>query len=205
MNVDIIIPSYKKLPDIQTQYDNILATRKSTGNLIFTGLPASAAANRNAGLVKASTDIVIMLDDDMDGFYPDWDTQLIAPLLTDPTLKILSARLLKPDGTLGHTCSDNYDVTVPIVYLKNRRVPTACIAFYNDGLRFDEGYVGSGFEDSDFCYQIIQKYPEGSAAINNGCRLIHINEAKNQTPHWNTNWSYFRRKWGTVGNIWLTS
>jgi hypothetical protein len=132
----------------------------------------------------------------MAGFYTGWWQELMRPLLEDPRVVMTSARLLDRHENVGPMMfrgdldADTTDVP---------RVPTACIAFRNDGLRFNEAFIGSGFEDDDFCAQIARKYDSPRFVINNKVRLIHINEMKNQTGE------YYQKNKITFNSIWKTT
>ena len=91
----------------------------------------------------ATTDCVIMLDDDITGFYPGWDLSLISPLFLFDNICVVSARLLKADGSYGAMTGDSMDRASFIAPVS--RVPSACIAFFRDQIKFDEKYFGSGF------------------------------------------------------------
>jgi glycosyltransferase involved in cell wall biosynthesis len=169
---------------------------------------ASAAKNRNIGLEWAKSPIVIMLDDDIGGFFGGWWKTMVKPLEENKDIVLVSARLLKPDRSNG-LMMYNGDQSIELSAVP--RVPTACIAFRNDGIRFDdgslidsldeEGYIGSGFEDDDFCARIQEKYPGGKVVINNTVKLVHFNEMKNQNgPVWERNQKYFDTVWITVGH-----
>ena len=72
-------------------------------------------------------------------------------------------------------------------------VPTAAIAFRHTLLRFDEGFIGSGYEDTAFMNEFNEKHP-GRIVVNNQCRLIHANEKKNQGgPYWEHNHEYYMK------------
>ena len=80
--------------------------------------------------------------------------------------------------------------------MPSRKLLTACIAIGNDGLRFDEHFLGSGFEDDDFCMQLREKYPDGIWLILHDVKVIHTNEKKNQAAPWLHNRRHFETKWG---------
>ncbi|MFW6272475.1 MAG: glycosyltransferase family 2 protein, partial [bacterium] len=191
--IDIVIPTIKKefdenikkqIKEIDSNTDNV--------NIIVTGLKASAASNRNYGLSKVKSDIVVMMDDDMTGFYPNWLNDLIDIFNIDENCHLVSARLLTTQKTFGHMTGNCNDFTTPYAFVSSKQVPTACIAFKNDETRFDINYIGSGFEDNDFCLQLSDKYPRGTVYISNKCKLIHINEMKNQKGfYWQINHDYF--------------
>lgn len=168
-------------------------------DIIKTGFPLSAAKNRNYCLDHVIVgEIAIMLDDDIEGFYEGWVGDLIKPM-EDPAVVMVSARLLNPDGSFGSTCSRCYDPDPEEIEIKSNGVcilPTAAISFRHRGHRFDENFVGSGFEDNDWCQQYLSADPGAKFIQSNLCRLIHRNEMKNQKGKiWNHNMLYFHNKW----------
>ena len=74
--------------------------------------------------------------------------------------------------------------------------------FKKTHLRFDEGYVGATYEDSDFCMQHLEAFPEKPIMICNKLRLIHKMEAKGRgseaksRDYWAYNRQMFANKWG---------
>jgi GT2 family glycosyltransferase len=190
---DIIIPSCKPEADLAGICAEIRATATGEYNLIAVSGPGkSAAENRNAGLDRAVSLTVIMLDDDITAFPPGWNDDLIEPLGRLPDLGIVSARLMKKDGSVGYMNSRNFDMKPPLVFVKI--VPTACIAFKRVGEYFDERFIGSGFEDTDFC--LAMKKRGYRVAITNKVKVVHLHEQKNQKPHWGQNRKLFNEKWG---------
>ena len=66
-----------------------------------------------------------------------------------------------------------------------------------DKLRYDEDFIGSGYEDTDFCLRMKERYPEQRIVINNQCRLIHIHEGKGQQgKSAGYNKAHFESIWG---------
>jgi hypothetical protein len=75
-------------------------------------------------------------------------------------------------------------------------MPTAAIAFVHRGIRFDENFRGSGWEDNDWMKAIAANDPAAKFVQSNRCRLIHLNEMKRQHgDNWTHNKAYFYRKW----------
>src|SRR3989338_1733267 len=150
----ICIPTYKTEQDVQEQLQDIKRTVATTDVEVFASCQeGSAAYNRNYCLNKALGDLIIMLDDDITGFFPRWDEILIKPLITDDLVSIVSARLMNVDGTPGPMMYDNRRQEPGYYSSLCKIVPTTCIAFRKTSMRFDEKYVG-GFEDTDFCKQM---------------------------------------------------
>lgn len=181
--IDIIIPTLKPYEECIDQINEIEQNTRIPHRLIVTCQNESAAVNRNFGLSFANSSEVIMCDDDMTGFFPGWAEKLVDHLHIDPLLCMVSARLKNPDGTIPRTCANNTDTSKDLIYVQKTRdsvMASACIAFINKGLKFDERYIGSGWEDTDYCFQYNVRNPNYKFAIANDCQLIHINEMKRQ-------------------------
>lgn len=183
--ISICIPTIKK--DITGQLEDIKKHISSDMEIVVSSEDVPAAVNRNKCLDKAKGDIIIMVDDDITGFFPDWHKTLVKPL-EDNSISIVSARLINKDGT-----------NAPMMYdgqLQYKIVPTACIAFRKTSMRFDEKFTRN-FEDVDFCKQMAEAYPKKSIFVNEDCRLIHLNEKKRQNEP-NNDRKLFSSKWGLV-------
>jgi hypothetical protein len=170
----------------------------------------SASANRNDCIRWAKeqgAEIIIMIDDDISGFYKGWISDLIIPLKIDKNIPMISGRLIKPDGSFtqqmgcfaaptGNTC------LFPANDFQGKNLVCSALIAWRvemlDGLWFDEVYQGSGYEDTDFCRQIHAKYPGQPIMITNTCRLVHANEGKGQQQHNLKNKAYYEKKWGVV-------
>ena len=158
----------------------------------------SAATNRNWCLARCKNPVAIMLDDDIEGFYDGWARDLLRPLAADGLTCMASARLLTPDGLPAFTAADSYDETEPWADVEvhtHRVLPTAAIAFRELGVKFDEEFLGSGWEDNDWCMQYKSLNPNFRFVQSNECRLVHRNEQKHQSIYWKHNKLYFCAKW----------
>jgi glycosyltransferase involved in cell wall biosynthesis len=160
--------------------------------IITTCLDASASVNRNYGLSLSEADVVIMIDDDISGFYDEWVEKLIKPL-DDSGIVFVSARLVRKDGRPATMVNRSNDYTSPIVTVES--APTAACAFRWTATRFCEEYRGSGFEDTHFIKEL-QRDVGGRVVVNNRCKLIHANEMKNQIKNFDHNYAVFHRYWG---------
>lgn len=177
----ILIPSCKNEEDLNKQSGDILSFDRNL-SIVYSHNDTSAAINRNACLeianVEYHPEYIVMIDDDITGFYSGWSSLLIEPL-ENPDILYVSARLInecgKPQMVMGFSKDLNHElVTVNIA-------PSAAIAFRNDGLRFCEEYKGSGFEDTDFHFQLKEKYGyDKKVVVNNRVKLTHLHEMKNQ-------------------------
>lgn len=195
----ILIPTYLSREEI-APIEQMIRDVTPDADIFASCLKASASVNRNACLDQIEVgDIAIMLDDDIRGFYPGWMDDLLFPF-RDPDVVAVSARLMNQNGTIGPTCAWCPDTKSDEVLLTWKRphciMPTAAIAFAHRGHRFDENLRGSGFEDNDWFKQYAESDPSVKFIMNNACRLIHLNEMKEQKgENWQHNREYFFRKW----------
>ena len=185
MKPDIIIPTNRTEPyaspilcDVQ---GNSFGCR-----VLATCRDGSAALNRNVGLEWAESDYIIMLDDDTSGFYIDWWKDLIQPLVAHEDVCMVSARLMHPEipGKHGKMM---FQGNIAAHISEVPQVPTACCSFRRDSLRFDESFIGSGFEDTFFCECKKALCPGSRAVITNSCQIRHRNEEKGQADNWAVN------------------
>jgi len=199
--IDISIPTLKPWSEIQEQVADIERNTRTPHRIIASCLPGSASVNRNFCLEYARSPIIIMLDDDISGFFPGWETALIEPLFSDPRVCMTSARLMNADGTVQQTCAGTMALEPKWITIRSRRhctMASAAIAFRNIGLRFDEGFIGSGFEDGDFCLQYLAADERNTFMLTNACQLVHGNEMKHQFENgtFQRNHEYIKAKWG---------
>jgi glycosyltransferase involved in cell wall biosynthesis len=193
LNPDIIIPTCKTENDLYEMMGDLMFESR-TNKKIFTCLQESAAKNRNYGLNQSSSEYVVMCDDDITGFYRGWAEELIMPLRITDEIIYVSARLLNQDYTIQTVMGGSKDTKSPIVDVPT--APSACVAFRKSDLRFDENYIGSGWEDTDFVRQLKVHHPHGRIVINNQVQLIHKNEMKNQLgENYQKNRDYYNKKW----------
>jgi len=191
---DILIATCKKQAEILSMVSIVKSICR--GNVIATCMSVSASVNRNCALEMAKSDIVIMIDDDIEGFYDGWDIDLIQPLFDSDDVRFVSARLVDRAGNVGNMVCNPTDLSSSVVDVKF--APTACCAFRRSSLRFFEEYRGSGFEDTDYIVQLRRMFGEKNCrvVINNECRMIHINEMKKQYCNFQYNRDVFFKRWG---------
>ena len=205
MKFNVIIPSCKKIQELE-MFVNVLKgydTPDTPVRYIPTGLPSSASVNRNYGLLQVDQDceFVIMIDDDMGGFFTGWQEKLVGPYFNEPKVKAVAARLLTPTGDLSPMLGCDADLSVPYKQAQNVVITAAVVYKRADILGdnpvfFDESYIGSGYEDTDYCFQLSKRYPDAVFLVNNECKLIHFHEMKNQHGKYEQhNKSFFEHKW----------
>jgi len=218
--ITVAIPTIQNnMPQLHELYP-FLASNRDLVELVVVRDLKSAARNRNRCLDRSSGDTMVMMDDDVFGFFPGWIDMLVSPLIDQPEkFSIISARFSstkkrrrgKPGSRFSSMLGDGgvrgprgtMQVALHREGSPVQMVCSACIAFrVSDGVRFDEGYDGAVFEDSDFCMQMRRKFPNRDIVINNKCVLEHRCEHKR---HWEIkggsvrgNQSRFEEKWKGV-------
>ena len=201
----ILIPTYKSPDKIKDYVDKVASF--SPGCEIFASCQnGSASVNRNWCLEKSGIrfgEVGIMIDDDIDGFYPGWTDDLTYPFREDFPIKniaAVSARLMRPDGRLGETCTRCFDLTPEEIEVKAQgtcTIPTAVISFQYRGIHCCTEYIGSGFEDNDWMLQYRESDPDCGFVQSNRCRLTHLNFMTNQKgKFWDHNLAAFTKRWG---------
>jgi len=197
MKTDITIPTCKTHEEIAPLIEEIRATATGEYRLFASCQPVYAAANRNICLNQVESDYVIMIDDDVCGFPTGWNEKLVQVLVDIPKAVMVSARLMAgeniPGQMLGNPLWPGDD---SLQTIKRQELPTACIAIRNDGMRFDEGYVGSGWEDTDLCARLRGVYADGLWIVHNGVQVIHKNEQKFQGENFRKNQLRYQSIWG---------
>jgi len=207
---DIIIPSCKPYPELRQRVALIRELDSEKFNYIPTGFSTNAAINRNYGLHIAMTTsdnpFIIMIDDDIGGFFTGWQDAIASPLKEFSSVRISSARLMNSDDTPSPMMGVNLDFSKDIVEVpkfmgvegyKFPAILSAAIAFRKEDIRegkiqFDNNFIGSGWEDTYFCFKMYRAF-EGQCRFvcTNKCRLIHYHEMKSQNEHFEYNKQLF--------------
>lgn len=192
--IDILLPTNKTKDCIQPLIDEIEKNTPEEHRIIASCQPLASSKNRNYCLSYANSDIVCMLDDDITGFYPGWLFAMIQQMIV-PDVVLVSARLL------GRNKEPNTNMGMKWGYeIRDKKVTTACLAFYKTDLRFDEEFQLSGYEDTDFVLRYAKR-TSGRFVIASGCQLIHLNEMKGQDDKeaWEHNRQHFIKKHPGMG------
>lgn len=201
----ILIPTYKSKESIQGYVEKVQSF--SPGCEVFTSCQeGSASVNRNWCLNESGIqigEVGIMIDDDIDGFYPGWVDDLSFPFRDDFPIKniaAVSARLMRPNGTLGETCTRCFDLSPEEIVVKSEgtcTIPTAAISFRHLGVMFDENLIGSGFDDNWWCLETLEKFPGMVYVQSNRAILVHENHMFRQKgKFWEHNLAAFTKRWG---------
>lgn len=225
MTIPVIIPSILPLDQLAKLGQEIESTAGWPHKRIFCCSSGSASANRNCGLDCAGdAEMVVMLDDDVMPMNHGW-LRILVEALSRPEVVMVSAQLYKPHEGYTHGDSPNnphipepsFGHNLAFAYMTGlqdwggvpkdtgetivptKRLLTACVAFKPSGCRFDEGYIGSGFEDVDYCNQLAAARPDGLFLVCHDSQVVHFNEQREQRGDiWEKNKALYERKWGPV-------
>lgn len=192
----LLIATIRSENEIKELINELKSTASTNLKIIISSSMASVAVNVNRGLAAAVGQFIIKVDDDLTGFQHGWDARLIEPFGQDENIGVVSARLLNTDGSVQLTCSRDNNLFPNWTISQRPIVPFCCVAFRNNGLRMDENFVGSGYDDADYCNQLRVNNPNVKFVIHNDVRVIHKHEQKN--AQLNENSLYFRKKWSEI-------
>ena len=172
--VSVIIPAYEDKPVLRRAIWSICQTVDVPAQLVVAMERQSVAKNRNAGLARARHDLVAFLDDDV--LLPaGWLSKMAAVLLEDETIGVVAARMTGPAGE-----PQNDLASVRPDEIRNCVPPGTCFLYSRsrlEGCGFDETYVRSQWEDTDFMFQVITR----------GFRCVAIGSVHIPMPsHWLT-------------------
>ena len=193
MDYSIIIPTFRPAESLRDLTDE-LASAEPGVPVIITSKQGSPAFNRNAGLNATETPAVVMVDDDTRDLPRFFARDLVASLIADSRLVIVSAKLINPDGRVfmgGRFPKGETGVDLSLVGW----APSACFAAYNNGVRFDESLPC--FEDVDYCFQLTATMVGVKFAVNNDVRVRHLNrETWRKDDAATIAAARFKAKWG---------
>jgi len=205
LKFDILIPTYKPLEKVQKLIDEIEYYTPEKHRLIVSCQPLPASKNRNYCLSYADSEIMVMMDDDIINFYPGWLTNLIYPMMNDKNIIITSARLLDKNKNANNNMGMVKDKTdyaeireaYNIDGVSYKRVTPAAIAFRKTDIKFDEVFLGSGYEDTAWMNDMSKEYNGMKFVVNNCCQLIHINNRSGQDDEkiWQHNHDHYCKKY----------
>lgn len=187
--IDIVIPTNKRRRDVSVHHlDHVLKTSGLTNQSIWaTCREESAAYNRNLALDYSRSDPIIMLDDDIEQFPENWARDLLDTFSRYPNCVMLSPQLLRPDGSpafmmgMDEQFHPGQAPESGVTIVPSRKLLTACVVIRRNSLRFDEGFVGSGYEDLAYCDDLRAMFPNGTWMVDHDVKLVHRNEQKNQS------------------------
>jgi dienelactone hydrolase len=147
---DILIRCYEPGDRLRALLDNLTRVTRSPYNVILVVGKRHAARNQNIALDRARTRYAVFLDDDI--LLTEGWLERLRETMDRTGAGAVSGRQLTMDGRGLYTsagCAEGAIVEAPI--------GGTCFMFRNDlGLRFDETYVRSQWDDVDFMFQLYQ-------------------------------------------------
>ena len=187
--IDIIIPTCLTVEAVTPLAEEVRDSAGVDVRIYATCEDACASKNRNIGLEWAASEFRIMMDDDITGLPQGWVSELIQPLKDHPECVMVSPQLITPDRKYAVMmgCPDPRPIGTGLRIVVGPHLLTACIAIRKDSLRFDERFIGSGWEDNDYCDRQNKRYPGCTRIIQSDIQVVHRNEMKNQQEHFGRN------------------
>ena len=204
-NIDIIMPIYHRNVNTEKSIQSIKDYTQNY-NLILVEKMNSTAQNINEGLAQVKSEWFVIIDDDI-FVSPGWleklkehrnkDVGQIQPKILYPIGRMIwSADVgLNPLRQKGHLSLDQGQFN----YIKEAEMLTGGCCLYNSeilkkGIKEDENYKGSQFNDIDFTMQIRKA---GYKLIYNGnCEVVHLHMFRQPNRD---NCKIFYSKWGDNG------
>jgi hypothetical protein len=132
----------------------------------------------------------------MEQFPAGWAKRLVEVIASRPNAVMVSPQLKSPNGGPGPMMGDCQVRKEGITAARQKKLPTACVVIRKNELRFDVNFLGSGWEDDDYCLQLRQKYPQAEFLVCHDVWIVHRNEMKNQGgENWKKNKAFLEMKW----------
>jgi len=181
---DILIRCYEPHDRLRALLDNLTRVTRSPYNVILVVGKRHAARNQNLALDRALTRYAVFLDDDV--ILTEGWLERLRETMDRTGAGAVSGRQLGMDGRALYSsagCPEGAIVEAPI--------GGTCFMFRTDlGLRFDESYVRSQWDDVDFMFEL---YDRGYKTYVDGrVPFYHFAEGK----IWlNQNFFHFEQKW----------
>ena len=194
--INVMIPVYEATPTLARTLWSIQTTTDMPLRVIVYAFKQSVAKNRNACIELAGDGLRCFADDDI-LLPPNWASKMAAVLANRKDVGVVAPRMT---GT--NLLAQNDLANVPAGEIRPCR-PPGTLFMYDptrmNGCAFDEGYIASQWEDTDFMRQI------EVAGLTNVCTgdvwILHeMNLTQANGVVWNTNKEYYTKKWGVEEN-----
>ena len=186
---DILIRCYEPNSDrVRALLDNLTRVTRSPYNIIFVAGKRSCVRNQNIALDRARTRYAVFLDDDI--LLTEGWLERLRETMDRTGAGAVSGRQLRMNGSpLASGAAVEKGEIAEICF------GGACFMFRNDlGLRFDERYVRSQWDDFDFIFQL---YELGyKCYIDGRVEFYHHADPKHCLDQ---NYHYFVQKWAQKG------
>ena len=190
----VAIPCYRRGPKLWRTLWSLNSTSPDV-HVHVEEAERCVAANRNAALAKLDTRYVVMMDDDV--LLPMlWLEKLMLVLLATPDAGIVGPKMT---GMIGQ--SQNGQSLLKVDEVMDCVMPGTLMLFDRErvtGCVFDEEYLGSQWEDTDFVMQV--KAKGLSTLVTGSVWILHDNEFTNgRGDNYVKNKARFKSKWTLPG------
>jgi hypothetical protein len=190
--ISVLIPSLADGPRLRRAIWSVHQTTDLPFQVVAAPAGHGVAANRNLCLSLAREELVAFVDDDV--LLPlGWASRLAAVLLREPSVGAVSASLLFPDGR-----PQMRRHPLPAGVLWDTTPPGTCFAYSRaraGDARFDEGYLGSQWEDTDWMWTLARR--ELRTVVTGDVRAAHDHVAR-EHPWLEHNARRFCGRWGRL-------
>jgi len=184
---DICIPCWENSKKLNETIGNIIDSPVKVQlpvKFIINVQKQSVVKNRLDCLGRSKALYVLWLDDDIKFQTVGWDKHLYKKINSDPKLGVVGINIVHYQAANNNpTRVHGETVGVCGAVMMTRKI---------EGVDFDLNYVGSQWEDTDYCvtctkagYKVFQ---------DNTLWALHYNEEKNRD--YSHNQTYFNKKWG---------
>lgn len=205
MTLDIIIPTCKTLGEVASQMGEAVRTAgvRDVRVIATCQRNKSAAVNRNHGLDLSTSDPLIMMDDDIEGFPHNWAWELLWTWRSHEDCVMLSPQLMRPREEGGGYAfmkgPDELLGTGPRPVAGTTSIPkqtllSACIMIGRNDIRFDENLKGSGYEDDAYSDDLRAQYPQGKWLLCHGIEVVHRNNMTGWDENREANRLYYEQR-----------
>lgn len=194
LDICILIRCYEYTSYTQQTVDSILNTAVTDYNLIVMPNKASAAINSNMLLSMATSEYIILMDDDLTFPRKGWDRQLIETLIryqASHNVGCVAPRLITP---CGKNVND-HALALPGQVMTGVKMSGALLAFRDVGIRYDETYLKTQYDDVCLLYQWMAAGYK--VVVDGSVDVVHmkaISDTNSKTGRINR--KYFIKKWG---------
>jgi hypothetical protein len=168
--IDILIRCYEPGDRLRALLDNLTRVTRSPYNVILVVGKRHAARNQNLALDRARTRYAVFLDDDI--LLTEGWLERLRETMDRTGAGAVSARERRMSGSLSTLAAAYGDGEIAEAIGGG-----ACFMFRNDlGVRFDEAYVRSQWDDLDFIFQFYER--NFKTYIDGGVDFYHHNDPK---------------------------
>lgn len=193
-DVSILIRSIGYSSYLSRTIDSILKTARGNYEIIVAPRQMSAASNSNNLMSLANNDTVILMDEDLEFIDHGWDIEMINTLNREDKWGVVAPQILDRNGRKIGPKHIEGQITV------GGEMWGAILCFNKqDGVRYDENYIKTIFDDTDFLYQYLKS---GRLLVSNGSvKVKHMRPcSRDSRPDWfKINMHYFNEKWRKKG------